>query len=100
MRSLRECYEIAKKYHSYWPGKYRNTKYMCLAADIAYDRKELTSAEYTALTDDAMSLVESFNTDYSSLKEALSCVYRNDFTDQEVKAYWDNYIDSMENQDG
>lgn len=100
MRSLKECYEIAKKYHVYWAGNSGYYRYMCLAADLAYSRNELTHEEYTAIVDDAMSLVMSHSPDYSSLIEALGSAYGKEFTNEEVKVFWDKYLDNMENQDG
>ena len=95
MRTLKECYEIAKKYHTYWTELSGHTEFMCLAASKAFDYCELTLWEYKAVSKDAMSLVKSLNKKAFSLKAAMG-----DPTDIEVKAYWDKYIDNMENQDG
>lgn len=94
MRSLKECYEVVKKYHTYWSGDYHHSSFMCLAADAAFRDRALTGAEYLAVRRDAMALVRSFDNSESSLKRALGHVL-----DAEVKDYWDKYIDSLENQD-
>lgn len=93
MRSLKECYEIAKKYHEYWTHKKRDARFMCIAAQVAHYCGELTREEYRAVESDAMSLVKSRNKSTDSLRVALG-----NPTHKEVKAYWDGYIDNMENQ--
>jgi len=95
MRSLKECYEIAKQHHKYWSGKGEHTHYMCHAATDALICGELTQEEHFALTEDAMSLVESLDKSEISLKGALG-----NTSHEEVKAFWDNYINNMKNQDG
>ena len=95
MRSLKECYEIAKQHHVYWAGEEGHSRYMCHAADAALGCGELTQEEHFALTEDAMSLVMSLDKREISLRAALG-----EISDEEVKAYWDKYIDGMENQDG
>lgn len=95
MRSLKECYEIAKRHHSYWTGNPYDSKFMCLAASKACDFNDLTLEEYSSVTKDAMSLVKSLDDGEYSLRGALG-----NPSDEEVKAYWDKYIDNMENQDG
>lgn len=95
MRSLKECYEIAKKYHIYWAGKPGYTRFMCLAAAKACECGDLSQEEYSSVTKDAMSLVESLDKRDYSLKGALG-----NPPSGEVKAYWDRYINNMENQDG
>lgn len=95
MRSLKECYEIAKKYHVYWSGDWNHCKYMCWAAENAYRRCRLTSEEFIRLKRDATSLVEAHDPSAMFLIQALG-----DVSDEEVKAYWDDYIDNLENQDG
>lgn len=95
MRSLKECYEIAKKHHVYWAGESGHSKYMCLAANQAYYLEELTFEEFNMLRGDAMTLVVAHDPSAMFLIQALGYV-----SDEEVKAYWDKYIDSMENQDG
>lgn len=95
MRSLKECYEIAKKHHVFWAGEDGHSHYMCYAADAALGCDELTEEEHFALTEDAMSLVRSLDKREISLRAALG-----EISDEEVKAYWDRYINSMENQDG
>ena len=100
MRSLKECYGIAKKYHAYWTGDSNDTRFMCYAMERAYNEDQITLAESIKTSDDIMSIVEAHDTCSSTLIEALGCAYGKDFTDKEVKAYWDKYIDTMENQDG
>lgn len=95
MRSLKECYEIAKKYHAYWTGDSDNTRYMCIAAEYAFNDKALTKTELSAIKKDAMSLVDAHDPSAMFLIRALG-----DIPHEEVKAYWNKYIDNMENQDG
>lgn len=99
MRSLKECYEIAKKHHTYWTGDFRHREFMCLAATAACNCGELTLLEHTALTEDAMTLVKSFKKSNFSLMAALSSVHGKDFTDTDVKDFWDNYIDNLGSKD-
>lgn len=95
MRSLKECYEITKKFHFYWVGG-NHSEYMCHAAKDAHHYGLLTEAESKAVQENAQSLVQSINSRASSLAYAL---YGDDVSQEEVKAYWDNYIDNLENQD-
>lgn len=90
MRSLKECYEIAKKHHDYWTDGHGHTEFMCLAATNARECGELTLEEHYTLTDDAMALVKSFGKFNFSLKAALG-----EPADAEVKDYWDKYIDKL-----
>lgn len=95
MRSLKECYEIAKKYHVYWAEYRIGSSFMCIAADDAFADAALTEPELHAVKKDAMSLVYSLDPSAMFLIQALGNVsYR------EVKAFWDKYIDNLENQDG
>lgn len=95
MRSLKECYEIVKKYHSYWTEHWNHSRYMCFAAENAFEDGALTETELRAVRKDAMSLVDANDPSSVFLIQALGHV-----PDEEVKAYWDKYIDKMENQDG
>lgn len=95
MRSLKECYEIAKEFHYYWAGG-NNTQYMCLAAWVAQQYGMLTVEEYDAVREDAMSLVCALDHSASSLAFALC---GENVVHEKVKAFWDKYIDNLENQD-
>jgi len=95
MRSLKECYEIAKKYHTYWTGDPDDPRFMCLAAETAFNDAALTKSEVRAVIKDTMSLIDALDPSAMFLLQALG-----DVSDEEVKAYWDRYIDNMENQDG
>lgn len=90
MRSLKECYEIAKRHHDYWTDGCGYSEFMCFAAASARDSGELTQEECSAVVDDAMALVKSFGKHNFSLKAAL-----DEPTDAEVKDYWDKYIDKL-----
>lgn len=61
MRNLKECYEIAKKYHIYWAGYRVSSIVMCSAADEAFADGALTESELDAVKKDAMSLVYSLD---------------------------------------
>lgn len=89
-RSLKECYEIAKRHHDYWTDGSGYTEFMCLAAARARACGELTPEEYSAITEDAMSLVKSLSKSSFSLKEALGSP-----PDSEVKDFWDEYIGNL-----
>lgn len=96
MRSLKECYEIAKRFHYYWVGG-NNTQYMCIAAKMAQLHGKLTEEESDAVQEDAMSLVHALDSNAGSLAFALrggNTVHEN------VKVFWEMYIDNLENQDG
>lgn len=95
MRSLKECYEITKKYHAYWTGNPKDERFMCLAACEACRYRDLTYEEFVMLRNDIKSLLCAINPFAISLITAL-----DDPTDVEVKAYWDKYIDNLENHDG
>lgn len=99
MKSLKECYEIAKKYHTYWTGIPGDRRHMCIAAEDAFNDGALTHSELLAVKGDAMTLVNVHDPSLATLKSALSCAYDIEFTDDEVKAFWDEYIDNLENQD-
>lgn len=95
MRSLKECYEIAKRFHYYWVGG-NNTQYMCIAAMEAQQRGRLTEEERDAVQEDAMSLVHAINLSANSLAFALCGQF---VVHEKVKAFWEMYIDNLENQD-
>lgn len=99
-RSLKECYEIAKQYHMYWNNN-SSEYYMCVAAIIAAQDGALSKAEAVLIEEDAMSLIRALDPSSYTLRHALRDVREETFANHDrVKAYWDNYIDKMENQDG
>lgn len=96
MRSLKECYEIAKQYHMYWNHNKREY-YMCVAALSAAIDGALSKAEVALIKRDAMSLVNVLDQYSASLRYALRDVRKESFADHDrVKAYWDNYLNSLE----
>jgi|SRR5690554_1178885 len=95
MRSLKECYEIVKKYHSYWARGYGHYRFMCLAVSEACFRGNLSYEELCMLKKDIWTLVHAIDPLAPSLLVALG-----NPPDEEVKAYWDKHIDNLENQDG
>ena len=95
MRSLKECYEIAKQHHYYWVGG-NTTEFMCFAVRDALGEGKLTTEEALIITADVESLVHSIDPAFSSLMGALRRVYAN-ISDTDVKNYWDKYIDNLEN---
>lgn len=100
MRSLKECYEIAKQYHMYWNNN-SSEYYMCIAAVLAAKDGALSDAEAALIEQDAMSLVKALDQFAISIRYALRDVHKETLADHDrVKAYWDMYIDNMENQDG
>ena len=70
MRSLKECYEIAKHYHMYW-NPYMSEYYMCVAAHDAAEDGALTISEVDLIEQDAMSLVNALDQYSASLRYAL-----------------------------
>lgn len=94
MRSLKECYEVAKRFHHYWVGG-NHSQFMCHAAIDAHQHGMLTEAESVAVREDAHFLVQSINSNTNSLAYAL---YGINVSHEGVKAFWDKYIDSLENQ--
>lgn len=95
MRSLKECYEIAKQHHYYWVGG-NTAEFMCLALRDALSKGKLTTEEALITTTDVESLVHSIGPAFSTLMGALRRVYAN-ISDTDVKNFWDKYIDNLEN---